>query len=392
MVGGDLRFPAICLSRGLPGFSKGTISGFYLASNGENWDENTNWLSDAPLGEWYGVTTDKDGRVVSLRLPDNGLSGDIWPGLIRLRGLQHLDLSGNRLSGAIPHMLDDLSNLSVLLLNDNELTGEVPARLAIIVPNLREFDLGGNRLTGCIPEDFKKAPPGSPGRSGIDQLGLPFCAAGSQAGGARATPTPGSRATAGQTPRPRSTAVSGSTRVPSTVAPTASPVPETRAGPVSTPTSTSELRPANFRPADGHYDTDSDGLIGVFNLEQLNAIRYDLDGDGRSDDRRNPEAYDAAYPDASSCKRCIGYELARPLDFDDPGSYASGTVDPGWTPGGPRATAGCPSASAAALSKPRSKATATPSVTCISIAPALTPACSGIPTALFATLVLKMRT
>ncbi len=178
------------------------LSGFYLASNGENWDENTNWLSDAPLGEWYGVTTDKDGRVISLRLPDNGLSGDIWPGLIRLRGLQHLDLSGNRLSGAIPHMLDDLSNLSVLLLNDNELTGEVPARLAIIVPNLREFDLGGNRLTGCIPEDFKKAPPGSPGRSGIDQLGLPFCAAGSQAGGARATPTPGSRATAGQTPRP----------------------------------------------------------------------------------------------------------------------------------------------------------------------------------------------
>ena len=74
-------------------------------------------------------------------------------------------------------------------------------------------------------------------------------------------------------------------------------------------------------------------MIGVFNLEQLNAIRYDLDGDGRSDDRRNPEAYDAAYPDASSCKRCIGYELARPLDFDDPGSYASGTVNPGWTTG-----------------------------------------------------------
>ena len=30
------------------------------------------------------------------------------------------------------------------------------------------------------------------------------------------------------------------------------------------------------------YDADGDGLIEVSNLEQLNAIRYDLDGDGRS--------------------------------------------------------------------------------------------------------------
>ena len=133
----------------------------------------------------------------------------------------------------------------------------------------------------------------------------------------------------GQTPHP---AASESTRVPPGAAPTASPAPETRAGPGSTPTSTSELRPANFRPADGRYDTDRDGLIGVFNLEQLNAIRYDLDGDGRADDRRNPEAYVDAYPDAS-CNGCNGYELARPLDFDDPGSYASGTVNPEWTTG-----------------------------------------------------------
>ena len=32
----------------------------------------------------------------------------------------------------------------------------------------------------------------------------------------------------------------------------------------------------------GQYDADGDGLIEVSNLEQLNAIRYDLDGDGRS--------------------------------------------------------------------------------------------------------------
>ena len=28
-------------------------------------------LSDAPLGDWYGVTTDTDGRVMELSLADN---------------------------------------------------------------------------------------------------------------------------------------------------------------------------------------------------------------------------------------------------------------------------------------------------------------------------------
>ena len=34
-----------------------------------------NWLTDAPLGEWHGVTTDAGGRVTVLYLDDNGLSG-----------------------------------------------------------------------------------------------------------------------------------------------------------------------------------------------------------------------------------------------------------------------------------------------------------------------------
>ena len=38
----------------------------YNATNGENWRKNNdNWLSDAPLGEWYGVNTNDDGRVIA---------------------------------------------------------------------------------------------------------------------------------------------------------------------------------------------------------------------------------------------------------------------------------------------------------------------------------------
>ena len=39
---------------------------FYNATYGEKWKFSRNWLSDAPLGQWSGVTTDDDGRVIEL--------------------------------------------------------------------------------------------------------------------------------------------------------------------------------------------------------------------------------------------------------------------------------------------------------------------------------------
>ena len=81
----------------------------------------------------------------------------------------------------------------------------------------------------------------------------------------------------------------------------------------------------------GKYDTDGDGLIEIDNLEQLAASGYDFDGDGRAHYEGNDAAYAAAFPTAvgeAVCGRgCRGYELARSLDFDDPDSYASGTVN-----------------------------------------------------------------
>ena len=49
----------------------------YNATNGENWPLNEKWLSDAPIGEWQGVTTNDDGHVAGLKLFRNGLSGEI---------------------------------------------------------------------------------------------------------------------------------------------------------------------------------------------------------------------------------------------------------------------------------------------------------------------------
>ena len=40
----------------------------YNALDGPNWEDSENWLSDAPLGEWSGVTTGDNGRVIWLRI------------------------------------------------------------------------------------------------------------------------------------------------------------------------------------------------------------------------------------------------------------------------------------------------------------------------------------
>ncbi|WP_276669646.1 GLUG motif-containing protein [Thalassolituus oleivorans] len=74
-------------------------------------------------------------------------------------------------------------------------------------------------------------------------------------------------------------------------------------------------------------DSDSDGLIDVYSLEQLNAIRYNLAGSGRT-------LTDGGEADSSGCPmviiddvpqhQCFGYELTTTLDFD---TNADGVMD-----------------------------------------------------------------
>ena len=63
----------------------------YNATDGANWSDNSNWLSAEPLGDWYGVTTDADGRVTSVLLGKNSLSGTIPTELGNLTNLNDLN-------------------------------------------------------------------------------------------------------------------------------------------------------------------------------------------------------------------------------------------------------------------------------------------------------------
>ena len=84
----------------------------------------------------------------------------------------------------------------------------------------------------------------------------------------------------------------------------------------------------------GDYDADNDGLIEVSNLTQLNAIRWDLDGDGES----RESGYSQAFPGAVAgmgCpdEGCSGYELVSDLNFDTNGNGQADAGDAYWNDG-----------------------------------------------------------
>jgi len=175
---------------------------FYDELGGDGWRDNTNWLDpDKPLSEWFGVSTDADGRVTSLNLSANLLVGKI-PSQIRhltrlhtfsagrnyhlvgplpveffglvemhslylsftrighlppeignLTNLTFLGVSRAGLVGHIPPEIGNLTWLRSLYLNENYLFGEIPPEMGNLT-ELRQVRLDYNDLTGRIPSEL----------------------------------------------------------------------------------------------------------------------------------------------------------------------------------------------------------------------------------------------
>ena len=197
----------------------------YKATGGEDWHDNTNWLTDQPMDRWLGVgiggnTNPGNGFVTGIRLPDNNLTGGIPPELGGFAGVKVLDLSGNNLtgeipaalrmlflvadrfdlsdnklsglipanfwtvnghgpevldlsnnqfSGAMPPALGGIRNLRGLDLSNNQLSGEIPPELGDSRA-LSYLRLGGNQFTGCIPLGLRRVKVND-----LSELDLPFC-------------------------------------------------------------------------------------------------------------------------------------------------------------------------------------------------------------------------
>ena len=104
------------------------LRAFYDDTGGPNWVNKDGWLSNDPIGDWYGVDTNPEGRVVKLDLRRSGQRG-------------------------------------------NGLQGSLPSDLKDTLPFLHTLYLGGNSgLTECVREDLLAVQ-----FNDLDSLDLPTC-------------------------------------------------------------------------------------------------------------------------------------------------------------------------------------------------------------------------
>ena len=136
-----------------PNQDRAALIALYEATDGPNWVDAENWLTDAPLGDWYGVDADDSGRVVGLSLDRNNLEGSMPTELGSLASLTRLELWQNNLTGPIPPELGNLTSLEWLWLFNNELTGSIPPELGNLI-SLTRLELWQNNLTGPIPPEL----------------------------------------------------------------------------------------------------------------------------------------------------------------------------------------------------------------------------------------------
>lgn len=133
---------------------RAALMALYEATDGANWDDNTNWGTGADLDDWYGVWTNSAGRVTQVVIRDNGLSGHMPAALQGLGALRRLDLSQNAdLSGGIPPELGNLGQLRTLAILSTAVSGEIPSELGNL-SSLRNLDLRHNSMSGGIPPEL----------------------------------------------------------------------------------------------------------------------------------------------------------------------------------------------------------------------------------------------
>ncbi|GGG56941.1 T9SS type A sorting domain-containing protein [Bizionia arctica] len=127
------------------------LAAIYYSTNGDNWNNNTNWLTAEPISTWHGITISGN-KVSGIDLNGNNLTGTLPPEIGDFYGLEVLALFyGNNISGNLPPEIGNLTELRILDVGDNNFTGEIPASYANLT-NLRGFWFNDNQLSGEVPD------------------------------------------------------------------------------------------------------------------------------------------------------------------------------------------------------------------------------------------------
>lgn len=134
----------------------------YNSTNGASWSIKSGWLSNQPLEQWHGVTTQgldiscgNGGRVVKLDLKNNNLDGTLPSDIGVLGGLTDLYLHENKIKGSIPSEITNLVELRYLDLHQNQLSSTIPPSIGNMI-YLKYLSLQKNVLTGSLPLEIGK--------------------------------------------------------------------------------------------------------------------------------------------------------------------------------------------------------------------------------------------
>ncbi len=102
-----------------PPEERAALMAFFNATNGLNWNNNTNWgVGDPFTNNWYGVYFNGDGTVRLLSLRQNNLSGHIPPAIKDLSSLNSLYVQQNQLT-SLPAEIGEMANLLAVDLSSN---------------------------------------------------------------------------------------------------------------------------------------------------------------------------------------------------------------------------------------------------------------------------------
>ncbi len=149
----------------------------YNDANGDNWRHNTNWGSNKPFEQWYGISTNEMGCVTKISLWYNSLSGKLSksigefseletlsiglnPNLKKelpkeigkLTKLKYMYLSRCAFSGVFPKEIGNLKHLIELIAHHNHFSQNLPSEFGNL-EELQLLDLEFNEISG-IPESF----------------------------------------------------------------------------------------------------------------------------------------------------------------------------------------------------------------------------------------------
>ena len=105
------------------------LAEFFTKTDGESWTRSAGWNTGANIGTWEGITS-RGGRVRSVELANNGVSGPLASEIANLTELEHMDFRDNAFNGAFPPAVASMSELSAIRLGGNgDMTGPLPFRL-----------------------------------------------------------------------------------------------------------------------------------------------------------------------------------------------------------------------------------------------------------------------